>query len=130
MTKYSFPLPSAAELVERLESAPPGAPVRRWVLRDNNQQEYHGVVPLRDDPAYVELYWKSGARGRAQLVGLFRLHIAALLSAGYVRREHEGDDHSDDVCLRFHRGDRAVVAVQARDDLPALPIGVVDPTFG
>jgi hypothetical protein len=127
---YSYPLYSAHSLVERLDNAPFGARVRRWVLRDDNQQHYHGVVPLQEDPAYVALYWKTSARGREQLVGLFRLHLGRLLEADYVRLEHEDDAQSGEIRLRFYRGARGVVYIQIRDDRPALPIGIVDATIG
>jgi hypothetical protein len=128
VTNYSFPLWSTAALVERVDSAPAGVPVRRWVMRDDNQQHYHGVVSLDEDPAYVELLWKPTARGQEQLVGIFRLDLARLLEQGYVRPERE--DHSNAIRLRFHRGERSVVSIQARNDAPALAVGVVDATLG
>jgi hypothetical protein len=127
---YSYPLDSTRSFVERLDTAPVGAQVRRWVLRDDNQQHYHGVVTLQEDPAYVELYWKTSARGREQLVGLFRLHLAHLLEGDYVRLEREEDPASGELRLRFYRGDRGVVYIQVRNDRPALPVGVVDATVG
>ena len=124
MTGYEFPLPSARSLVERLHG-PPDGPHRRWVLRDDNQQHFHGRVSLDDDPLLLELCWKADSRGREQVVGLYRLHLSALLAAGYVRRE--GDSPTETaVRLRFHRGDRGVVYIEVRANEPALAIGVVD----
>lgn len=128
MAEYTFPLRSAMPFVQRVDSAPAGARVRRWVIRDDNQQHHHGAVPLEEEPAYVELLWKGTARGREQLVGVFRLDLARLLKDGYVRRER--DDESNEIRLRFHRGDRSVVYIQAQVDGPALPIGVIDATLG
>jgi hypothetical protein len=125
---YWYPLNTAASLVERVGDLPLGHGARRWVLRDDNLQHYHGVLPLAEDPVYLELYWKANARSQEQLVGLFRLHLARLLAEGYVRRE--SDARPDDVRLRFHRGDRGVVHIQVRDDLPKLAVGVVDATLG
>ena len=122
---FRFPLDAVRGLAERVEHPPPGVSARRWVLRDDNQQQHHGVVRLSESPLYVELWWKKDARGREQLVGLYRLQLAALLERGYVRRERE-DAPDDDVRLRFHRGDRGVVHIQARDDGPALAVGTVD----
>jgi hypothetical protein len=127
---YTYPLGAAGSLVERVSEVPPSAQSRRWVLRDDNQQHCHGVLSLAEDPAYIELHWKAGARGREQLVGLFRLHLARLLAECYVRREHADRADDPEVHLRFRRGDRGVVSVQVRDDQPALPIGVVDATLG
>jgi hypothetical protein len=126
---YLFPLESEAELAERIDAPPPGVVARRWVVRDDNQQHYHGVISLDEDPLYVELRWKATVRGQEQVVGTFRLHLARLLAAGYVRRERD-DQTSRDVRLRFYRGERGVVYIQESLDRPALPIGVVDATLG
>jgi hypothetical protein len=127
---YTYPLSTFSSFVERVDEPAPGTLARRWVLRDDNQQHYHGVVPLDEDPLYVELHWKASARAREQLVGVFRLHLAALLSEGYVRREHEERPGDAELRLRFYRGSRSVIYVQVRDDQPALPIGIVDATLG
>lgn len=124
MTEYEFPLPSARHLVERVADA--AAPDRRtWVIRDDNQQHYHGRVPLRDDPLLLELRWKPDSRSREQVVGIYRLHLGELLDANYVRRESD----STDIRLRFYRGDRGVIFIQSSAEQPALPIGVVDRAF-
>lgn len=129
MGSYAFPLSGAQALAERLDDIPPGARVRRWVIRDDNQRHYHGLVPLDEDPLFLDLQWKGDARGREQRVGLFRLHLSELLKAGYVRRE--GDDRqAAEIRLRFYRGDRGVVSVQIREGEPALPVGMVDRAFG
>ena len=125
VTDYAFPLRSTNEFVERVSLAPDDAHVRRWVLRDDNQRQHHGVVRLDEDPLYLELHWKQSARGKEQRVGLFRLHLARLADAGYIRPD--GDDAtSGEMRLRFYRGERGVVCIQVRHDEPALPIGVVD----
>src|SRR5258705_2985718 len=121
---YTYPLGGAESLVERVSEVPPGALARRWVLRDDNQQHYHGVLSLEEDPAYIELHWKAGARAREQLVGLFRLHLARLLADGYVRRQSDDQPPDTSVRLRFHRGHRRVAFVQVRDDELRWPIGV------
>jgi hypothetical protein len=129
MTEYEFPLLTAQALVERLEKPPLGARPRRWVLRDDNQQHYHGCIDLDNDPLILELRWKADSRGREQLVGLYRLHLGALLEAGYIRPERD-DPTNHEVRLRFYRGDRGVVVIQIREGEPALPIGMVDRALG
>ena len=124
MSGYEFPLPSVRSLVERIEGDAAGTS-RRWVLRDDNPQHYHGRVPLDEDPVSIELAWKSDARGQEQLVGRYRLHLARLLEHGYVRLDSESPSKLY-VRLRFHRGDRGVIFVQASADRPALAIGTVD----
>jgi len=127
MSNYEFPLPSTHELVERIDEPALGAEFRHWTLRDDNNQQHHGILPLSPDPLLLELRWKARARGREQIVGLYRLHLAGLLADGYVRRE--GDDSSRQVPLRFHRGARGVVSIQINSNEPALPIGMVDQTL-
>lgn len=125
MTEYSFPLRGESEFVERVASAPPGVPMHRWVLRDDNQQHYHGRLRLDDDPAYLELRWKPDTRGKEQVVGIFRLHLSRLLAGGYVRPEGAGEK-AEEIRLRFHRAERGVIYIQVRDDQPRLAVGVVD----
>src|SRR5581483_6593743 len=120
---FSFPLPSAAAFVERVEHVSADEPVRRWVLRDDNHHAYDGTLPRAADPAYVELHWKADARGREQLVGMFRVHLAALLDAGYARAD--GAD-SETIHVRIVRGERGVILVQSDEGEQALPIGTVD----
>jgi hypothetical protein len=129
MTDYAYPLSTASSLVERIESVPDGAASRRWVLRDDNQQHYHNRISLADDPTYLELVWKPSVRGREQVVGVYRLHLAQLLAGGYVRREDDSIP-AEEIRLRFVRGHRGVVSIQARLDQPALPVGMVDLTLG
>lgn len=129
MPEYSFPLRTSHALVERLEALPCDAIVHHWVLRDDNQQHYHGRIPFREDPLVVELRWKADSRSQEQVVGIFRLHLAALLEGGYIRREATPSS-GDDVRVRFHRGERGVVSLQVNAGSPALPVGLVDATLG
>ena len=127
MTEYEFPLHSVRALVERVDESVVGQR-RRWVLRDDNQQHYHGRVSLLEDPLLLELWWKADSRGREQLVGLYRLHLAELLDGGYVRLEADSPTETE-VRLRFYRGDRGVVYIQTKTGEPELPIGLVDRTL-
>lgn len=121
----SYPYPSVRHLAERVDAAPRGVYPRRWVLRDDNGQHYHGVLELSPDPVFLQLWWKPDARGREQLVGLYRLNLQGLLEEGFVRAE--GDESPPArIRLRFVRGDRSVVSIQSRGDAPALAVGVVD----
>jgi hypothetical protein len=120
-----YPLPHAHHLVERLACPPEGFRVRRWVLRDDNQQHYHGVLRLSESPVVLELHWKPSRSGAEQQVGCFLLHLPDLLAAALVRFEREGAP-GDDVRVRFFRGAGGIVYLQTRSDQPALPIGVVE----
>ena len=128
VSDYEFPLPSMRSLVERVEGPLTDQP-RRWVLRDDNQQHYHGRVPLAEDPLLLELSWKADARSREQVVGLYRLHLAALLARDYIRLDSDSPTETH-VRLRFHRGDRSVIHIQAGAERPALAIGTVDRSLG
>lgn len=119
-----FPAPTAAHLVERVESFPPHARPRRWVLRDDNAQHHHGIVPLSSRALYLELHWKESDGAAEQLVGRYRLHLPELLAADHVRFERE-DEKGRDVRLRVFRGAEGVIYIQSRADRPALPIGQV-----
>ena len=125
LTNHPYPTPEVAHLVERLAAFPAGVRPRRWVLRDDNQQHYHGVVRLSDTPIYIEVWWKASASEPEQVVGRYRLHLAELLAADHIRFERE-NEVGDDVRLRFYRGAGGVVYLQSRGDRPGLPIGLVD----
>lgn len=118
-----FRYPLEHELVQRVEEIPTGVHPRHWVIRDDNLQEHQAVVSLSESPLYVELYWKQTGRSRGQMVGRFRLDLERLVEAGYVQRE------GVDVRVRFHRGERGVVAIQVADGGPAVAVGVVDMTM-
>jgi hypothetical protein len=127
MSDRRYPSRDAVHLVEHLGAFPPRARPRRWVLRDDNQQHYHGVVRLSEGPAYIDLLWKPSADGPEQQVGRYRLHLSELLAENHVRFERE-DEPGDEVRLRFYRGAGGVVFVQARTDRPGLPVGQIRPT--
>ena len=120
----SFPGSTSANFVQRVKSFPPGAKVARWVIRDDNQQHYHGVVSLADSPFLIELRWKPESDGAEQLVGCYRLRLPELLAGDFVRFEREGTA-GDSIRLRFYRGAGGVVFVQSRADRPGLAIGSI-----
>jgi hypothetical protein len=120
-----YPEPTARHLVARLPAPPRGTRVRRWVLRDDNQQHYHGVVRLSEGPVVIELRWKPTREGPEQEVGCFALHLPELLAADLIRFEREAEP-GEDVRVRFYRGSGGVVYIQARSDRPSLPVGIVD----
>lgn len=125
MVEFDFRSSDTLHLAEALESFPPNAYPRQWVLRDDNRQHYHGVVRLSQSPLYVELRWKPSINGPEQLVGRYHLHLAELLAANYVRFECEGEP-GDEIRLRFFRGSGGVILIQTRAARPGLPIGHVD----
>ncbi|MEO8945358.1 MAG: hypothetical protein ABI338_02585 [Gemmatimonadaceae bacterium] len=120
----SHDAPIDAALAERVPDVPVDVRVRRWVLRDDNHQHYHGVLRPAESPVVIELRWKADATAREQLVGYFRLHLPELLAADFIRFERE-QEHGDTVRVRFYRGAGGVVIIQARADRPAIPVGQV-----
>lgn len=103
--------------------------MHRWVLRDDNSQQCDGGVRLSESPLHLELHWKPDARGREQLIGLYRLDLARLLEEDYVQSEGATVDGDFRVRVRFHRGDRGVVSLQSRADGPTLAVGTCDMTL-
>lgn len=120
----SYPLSTTSRFVERVQSFPSGAKIAHWVIRDDNQQHYHGVVSLADSPLMIELRWKPTSDGAEQLVGFYQLRLPELLAGDFVRFEREGTA-GDSIRLRFYRGSAGVVFIQSRADRPSLPIGRV-----
>lgn len=120
----SYPASTSARYVERVKSFPLGAKVARWVIRDDNQQHYHGVVSLADSPFLIELRWKPASDAAEQLVGYYRLRLPELLAGDFVRFEREGTA-GDSIRLRFYRGAGGVVSIQSRADRPGLAIGSI-----
>ena len=55
MSTEQYPAQDALHLAERLDRFLSSVDPRRCVLRDDNQQYYHGVARLSEGPTYVEL---------------------------------------------------------------------------
>jgi hypothetical protein len=115
-----YPSSTHSHLVERLSAAPVGSRPRRWILRDDNHQHYHGVVRLAENLLLLELRWKPQAKGSEQLVGVYRLNLKNLLAENYIRSEN-----TEEVRVRFFRGSAGTVYLQVRSTAPELPIGRV-----
>src|SRR5262245_50222955 len=99
-------------------AAPPKTRSRHWTLRDDNHSHHHGVVNLRETPLDIDLSWRRTAADPKQHVGLFRLNLEALLSAGYVRREPSGS-MEDRIRVRIIRDDGHFY-LQASGDGPRI----------
>lgn len=121
---YLYPPAGTQHLVERLTTLPPSERARRWVMRDDNQQHYHGAVRVSKRPLLLELLWKPTATGAHQRVGYFLLHLPELLAADLIRFDQE-EEPGDRVRIRFFRAEDEIVYVQARAGGPRLPIGSV-----
>lgn len=112
-------------LVSRVDCGDSVPEQREWVINDAHGQHYHSVVPLREGLLAMKLSWRATAEAPEILLGCFRLNVARLVDHGYVRFEHEGDPSS--ARLRFYRGNRGLIFLQARSDAPALPIAWLEP---
>jgi hypothetical protein len=121
--RSALPDIDVAHLVERVGAVPAGERIRTWTLRDDNQQHYHGVVSVRESPLLLRLRWRHSAASPIHDVGIFRLHLRALLAEDYIRPE-EADGDDDWLRVRFVRAADYRIYIQWRGDMPALPIGV------
>jgi hypothetical protein len=108
------------ELVRRVESAPAGVKPRRCTLRDDNEQHYHRPMLIIESPVYVQLAWRATAKSQVHSLGVFRLDLRGLLSAGYVRRERPNLE--DEVRVRFYRANNGMIYLQSKQGSPALAV--------
>jgi hypothetical protein len=112
--------PPSDELVRRVESTPAGAKLRRFTLRDDNAQHYHRKMLIIQSPVYVELAWRATAKSQVHSLGVFRLDLRSLLSAGYIRPERP--NLGDEVRVRFYRATNGIIYLQSKQGSPALPV--------
>jgi hypothetical protein len=108
------------ELVWRVESAPAGVKPRRCTLRDDNAQHYHRTMRLIESPVLIKLAWRANATSQVHSLGLFRLDLRRLLSAGYIRPE--GSNSEDVVRVRFYRANNGMVYIQTKQGAPAIAV--------
>jgi hypothetical protein len=99
------------------ENIPVRTAKRSWTLRADNGCHHHGVVNLAENPLHLELRWRRTSADSACPVGTFRLDLPALLSGGYVRREHARSEGTH-VRLRVVLADDGKFYVQARKNGP------------
>ncbi len=109
------------DLCEPVQVAPAGAKVRKWILREDNNSHYHGVVRLDDSPIYLELFWRRTAESPVHRVGLFRLNLPGLLQGRFIRYE-PADSSGPEVRLRIVRAEGQFF-VQARQEGPCILMG-------
>jgi hypothetical protein len=94
---------------------------RRWNGNDQTQRNHHGAVPLARDPFDLVLNWKSSPNASLKQVGCYRLNLAALLAAGFIRR----DTKPRHVRVRFYHDLDGSVYIEAQQDGPRLLVGHV-----
>lgn len=112
--------PDHAHLVERVTDAAGRRP-RAWTIRDDSGHHYHNVVRASESPLVLRLLWRASATEPSQVVGLYRLHLPALIRPGYVRRDPVGGS-GDMVRVRFRqRG--GLIYLQVRDEQPQFAVG-------
>lgn len=94
------PIASGELLVARI---PLGSSVaRRWTGNDTTNRHachHHVVVPRKETPMLLDLYWRNSSDAPPWHVGSFRLDLVGLLAYGYIREEGT----SDSVRVRIHR---------------------------
>ena len=92
------------DLCVSVQSIPPEANTRKWTLRADNQNHYHGVVNVSESPLYLELFWRLTAADPVKKVGTFRLNLPGLLQGGYIRCE-PANSSGPEVRFRIIRAD-------------------------
>lgn len=89
---------------------------RHWTLRDDNRQHFHGDIPLDQKSITLTLSWKETANDIPPEVGRYRLNLADLETAGFVRKSARG------FYLRFQRTDDLIeIAINRKG--PAKVVG-------
>jgi hypothetical protein len=106
-------------LCHRVETIPPGAKTRKWVLNDATNSNYHGVVNLGESPLYLHFSWRRSTRDPIQYVGIFRLDLPGLLQQGYIRTEPK-DSYGPEIRLRIVRTRDGDFYIQVNQDGPRL----------
>src|SRR5258706_15898821 len=95
------------KLVELVSAVPHGFRIRKWTYRDDERQNYHGVVQLSESPLHLGLSWRQTKTDPVQPIGIFRLDLKGLLRGNYIRTEPKDSYEADscDVRLRIVRED-------------------------
>ena len=110
------------DLCQRVDHAPVGKKIRKWVLNDATNSNFHNVVNLNESPLYLHFSWRRSARDPIQFVGIFRLDLPRLLQHGYVRPEPK-DSYGPEIRLRIVRVRDGDFYIQVNQDGPRLLMG-------
>jgi hypothetical protein len=108
-------------LSTRVGSIPVGANCRTWTLRRDNNAHHHGVVNLIESPLYLDLSWQPDGASPKSHVGVFRLDLAALLAAGFIRTDPVGSS-GPRARLRVVLRNDSRFYVQTREGGPSLAL--------
>ena len=108
-------------LCQKVHQSPTGAKMRKWVLNDSTNSNFHNVVNLQESPLYLHLSWRRSAKDPIQFVGIFRLDLPGLLHYGYVRPEPK-DSYGPEIRLRIMRARDGDFYIQVNQNKPRLRI--------
>ena len=106
-------------LCQKVQQAPAGAKMRKWVLNDATNANHHGVVNLQESPLYLHLSWRRSAKDSIQFVGIFRLDLPGLLQNSYVRIEPKRPSGTE-IRLRIKHKDDGKFYIEVNDKGPSL----------
>lgn len=73
-----------------------------------------------ESPVYIQLAWRATAQSQVHSLGVFRLDLRGLLSAGYIRSERPNSE--DEVRVRFYRANDGIIYLQSKKGSPALAV--------
>jgi hypothetical protein len=110
------------DLCQHVEHAPAGAKIRKWVLNDSINSNFHNIVHLGESPLYLHFSWRLSARDPLQFVGIFRLNLPGLLQNGYVRPDPK-DSYGPEIRLRIMHARDGIFYIQINQDGPRLLMG-------
>jgi hypothetical protein len=66
-------------------------PDRTWCGNDEKGRlTWHASLPLAHDPVSIRLSWTAKHEAPEQYIGTFLLHLASLLTAGFIRADTPG----------------------------------------
>jgi hypothetical protein len=66
-------------------------PDHTWCGNDETGHfAWHDALPLAHDPVSIRLPWKVKSGTPEQYIGTFSLHLASLLTAGFIRADAPG----------------------------------------
>jgi hypothetical protein len=111
-----------SELCQKVQAAPAGAKIRKWVLNDSTNSNFHNIVHLDESPLYLHFSWRRSARDPIQFVGIYRLDLPGLLRNDYVRPEPK-HSYSPEIRLRIVRARDGDFYIQVNQDKTRLLMG-------
>lgn len=91
---------------------------RRWVLRDDIDQNYFNEIPGSEPIVTLHLLWKPDENGDERTVARYSLDLPALVLEGFVKETESG------FLMRFQRKGNLIQIARKRSE-PGLTVGSI-----